>query len=752
MGKLLLGIMGLLFMVTVPVFFSNQALKAQEPVKKLKDSSAVKKQNRLKEVNISGKTLIREFKESPLPIEIIDLKAVHGQSGNLIELLNRVPGVKLRGDGALGDPVNINLNGLNGKAIAVFKDGIPLSFYGHSFEPSLIPSNMLDRIEVYKGALPVSLGADALGGAINFVSRAPSVTTLEASYELGSFNTHRATVSAYLPFKKYKAYAGINAAYTYSDNNYKRDVGWISPGDNNLVFDNTVRSAFRNNILKAPVAELYLGIKHKSWADDLRFTILGSQFYKQLPQLPGIPSNGRNDVMTMHPFNNDRTFSQLLKHDKSFLSGKLRLGTVLGYSRIKTTFLDTSSLVYNRFGELQGDKGHPGEFFYGGNALRLKYNFYTLRFNAVYDVLPDHQVQLNHIYTRYDRIGTDPLGGMTRNGELDLYTVPAKYAKHISALGFCSRFLDEKLENLIAVKRYQMKTSGYSTIGRSGSEKTVRDSTAAWGWMEGISFRPASGWVIKASYEHSVRMPDDFEVFGDSYNVKSNFGIRPEKSHNYNVQFQYSAAAQQAGAFNLSANYFSRRTNGRIMLVRDIPYSYYTNRTVVTSEGIEMEVMYKPFKFLMLSGNGTYMDVKQDLGLEIKGDKPSRLADQPPILGNLQLRLMFDQLLQKKSRTEFYGYWNYMHRFNWIDGAEDLGLFKPYPKDYEPRNFWIPGDRRLGQQNYTAGFIHYMENPKCSISLQVNNLTQQKLFDNFYMERPGRAVSVKLRWELSTIK
>lgn len=755
MGKPLLNVMGLLVLVMAccSAVAQERPKKQGEPKKKVSDTSGLKKNNKLKEVNIRAKTVIREFKDSPLPVEIIDLKAVHGQSGNLVELLNRVPGVKLRGDGALGDPANINLNGLSGKAIALFKDGIPLSFYGHSFEPSLIPSNMLARIEVYKGALPVSLGADALGGAINFVSRSPTSTNLEASYELGSFNTHRATINAYLPFKKYGLYVGINAAYTYSDNNYKRDAGWMLGDNKELIMDNTVRSAFRNNILKAPLVEGFIGIEDKSWADDFRLTVLGSQFYKRLPQLPGMPANGLADVMTMHTFTNDRTFSQLLKHDKSFFSGKLKVGNVLGYSRINSTFLDTSTRKYNRFGELQQENGSRGEFFYNGNALQLKYNFYTWRFNVVYDLSPNHQFQLNHIYTHYDRLGTDSLGGLTKNGELDLYTVPSKYVKHISALGLRSRFWDERLENLIAVKRYQMKTSGYATIGRSGSERMVRDSTGTWGWMEGISFRPGSRWVIKASYEYAVRMPDDFEVFGDSYNVKSNFGIKPEKSHNYNFQFQYSSAAKEGGAFNISANYFTRRTNSRIMLVRDIPYSYYTNRTVVTSEGIEMELMYKPFKFLMLSGNGTYMDVRQDLSLEIEGDKPSRLADQPPILGNLQLRLMFNNLLQQKSRTEFYGYWNYMHRFNWMNGnAENLGLFEPYPEDYKPGNFWIPGDRRLGQQNYTVGLIHYLENPKCSISLQVNNLTQQKLFDNFYMERPGRAVTVKLRWELSTIK
>ena len=57
------------------------------------------------------------------------------------------------------------MNGFQDRAIKNFKDGIPMDYLGAGYNISLVPVNMLERVEVYKGVLPTALGADALGGA-----------------------------------------------------------------------------------------------------------------------------------------------------------------------------------------------------------------------------------------------------------------------------------------------------------------------------------------------------------------------------------------------------------------------------------------------------------------------------------------------------------------------------------------------------------------------------------------------------------
>ena len=170
----------------------------------------------LKEVVVKGKTRLIELRESPLTIVPIDVMALYGRSGDVVALLNQAPDV--------GSAININLNGLQGKAIRLFKDGIPMEIFGHGFDPSLIPSNLLQRIEVYKGVVPISFGADALGGGINFVSRYPASSLADASYEHSSFNTHRASFMGFLKSDSSRFYIGVNTSFSYSDNDYQVTV------------------------------------------------------------------------------------------------------------------------------------------------------------------------------------------------------------------------------------------------------------------------------------------------------------------------------------------------------------------------------------------------------------------------------------------------------------------------------------------------------------------------------------------------
>lgn len=65
-----------------------------------------------------------------------------------------------------------------------------------------IPAGLAKRVEVYKGVVPIELGGDALGGAINIVTDDSRRTRVNASYSFGSFNTHKTNVYAEHTTKK----------------------------------------------------------------------------------------------------------------------------------------------------------------------------------------------------------------------------------------------------------------------------------------------------------------------------------------------------------------------------------------------------------------------------------------------------------------------------------------------------------------------------------------------------------------------
>ena len=123
------------------------------------------------------------------------------------------------------------LDGFSGKHVKVFIDGVPQEGAGTAFDLNNIPVNFAERIEVYKGVVPVGFGTDALGGVINIVTNKQKRNWfLDASYSYGSFNTHKSYVNFGQSFKNGLTNFGqsfrngltyeINAYQNYSDNNY----------------------------------------------------------------------------------------------------------------------------------------------------------------------------------------------------------------------------------------------------------------------------------------------------------------------------------------------------------------------------------------------------------------------------------------------------------------------------------------------------------------------------------------------------
>src|SRR5690606_16038199 len=127
-------------------------------------------------------------------VTAVDARKLHNSSMDVGQLLNRVSGVKIKESGGMGSRAALSLNGFSGNQVKVFLDGLPIDNYGSSFQLNNIPINYIDHIEVYKGVVPVWLGGDALGGAINLVKNTNPMSYLDASYSYGSFNTHRVNI------------------------------------------------------------------------------------------------------------------------------------------------------------------------------------------------------------------------------------------------------------------------------------------------------------------------------------------------------------------------------------------------------------------------------------------------------------------------------------------------------------------------------------------------------------------------------
>ena len=699
---------------------------------------AVDTLRKLDEVEVRAATIRKQLTESPFSVQVIDMKNEHNKSGDVSRVLDQAVGVKLRTDGNLGSEVQVNLGGLQGKAVKLFKDGIPLELFGHGFSLGTIPTNMLERVEIYKGAMPVYLAADALGGGINLVTRNPKKNMAELSYEVGSFNTHRATANLFFTNPDRPAfYGGLNGSFNYSDNNYTVNAPFYDAATAQQVYRDTKRF---HDAARSYYGEVYVGLRDKSWADDMRLTMIYADFFKE------IQNDAQMNRVYGEAFSKEKNYSGMLSYRKTFLENRLQINSTLTYSHFNTKFIDTARVRYNWDGQIASENMPVGEVN-TGNYQRINYHFFSGRLNAEYRLHANHFLEFSELYYQQRRKGSDPLGATSILEGTDVLSIPANYRKNTLAVALRSTWRDKSIESILALKQYNFHTEGYTT-DKFNAAWTASKSGSRLGYLSGIKWNK-DRYLVKLSYEYATRLPDEYEVFGDGRLVKENLDLEPEKSHNVNLNMQYSLSKGHQNLM-VAANLFYRRVKDIIFLQLDIPFNRYINYEESEIKGLELEVNYSPFRFVHAGFNATYQDIRrvniqEPMYRNLEG---SRIPNIPYLFGNTFLSFDMNEVLQKKDQLQIQWDTRYTHRF----------FLKAIPRNQEPPLFGevadfqtsliIPKDGRTGQFSNDLGLYYHFPYRKISLSAECRNIGDVKLYDNFNVQRPGRSFHLKLVYHI----
>ncbi|WHT39939.1 TonB-dependent receptor [Myroides sp. mNGS23_01] len=212
---------------TYKLVVQHVSYETKEMTVKVEDGGHVKqnivlsaKEAILDDVVLQVKKPIEKVRESAYNVIAIDAKPLYNSSLDVSGALDRVSGVKVRRDGAEGSDYTFSMNGFSGRHIRFFMDGVPMEGFGSEFKINNLPITMVDRIEVYKGVVPVEFGSDALGGAVNIITNKSKETKIDASFTTGSFNTYKSHLNVSKVFDNGMTFQ-VNAFQNYSDNNYK---------------------------------------------------------------------------------------------------------------------------------------------------------------------------------------------------------------------------------------------------------------------------------------------------------------------------------------------------------------------------------------------------------------------------------------------------------------------------------------------------------------------------------------------------
>src|SRR5690606_35854604 len=344
-------------------------------------------------VTVLGRSVTGQVNEQAYMVTAISTKELYNSTADAQQVLDRVSGVRILQDGGLGSDVSFTLNGFSGDQVKFFLDGIPMDHFGSALDLSNIPVNSIDRIEVYKGVVPVWLGTDALGGAVNIITN-QGANFLDASYSAGSFNTHRASVNGAFtrPESGFTFRGNIN--YNYSDNGYKV---WEPIREGNDIVYTAEVERFHDRYRSAS-AKIETGLVNRKFADQLLLGELAATNDKQVQHGATMTSVNGGIVQ------NSSTMVPTLKYSKKDLFAPgLDISLYSAYNVTKSEVIDTlSGVTYNWLGEPSLIPGsEDGEV--RRTFTSIDDDDFSSRLNAGYEINEEHSIALTYSYQHFAR-------------------------------------------------------------------------------------------------------------------------------------------------------------------------------------------------------------------------------------------------------------------------------------------------------------------------------------------------------------
>ncbi len=674
---------------------------------------------------------VGRIKRSAFNAVAVDATLLANTTKSISDAISKAPGIKLRESGGVGSDLQVMLDGFSGDHVKVFIDGVPQEGVGSAFGLGNIPAAYAERIEVYKGVVPVGFGTDALGGVINIVtsSKRRAGWYADASYSYGSFNTHKTNVNVGQTLSSGFTWE-LTAFQNYSDNNYYVDEAvkqFEADGTSYIDNSNIERVRRFHDTYHNEAAVAKIGFTGKRWADRILFGFTFANMYKD------IQTGVTQDVVFGGKYRRGRSFMPSFEWRKRDAGVKgLELALTANYNRNLTWNVDTSNYEYNWYGQMRS-MSSPGEQSYQHTQ---QYNDnWNGTFNANYRIGRAHLFTFNHVLNTFKRNSKSLLTATATYNNIAMQT-----RKNVSGLSY--RFMMSDKWNVTAFgKYYRQFVAGPIAVDSNNSDyvRTSR-SVDAWGYgAAGTWFTPLSGMQLKASWEKAYRLPTNSEMFGDGDLETENVSLRPENSHNVNDNLSYdrtfnrhSVYAELGFVWRNIHDYIEREIQG---LSGGKTAAGYVNHGHVVTKGVNVSARYAFGRWLSVGGNFTSMDIR-DREPYTQGTTNSsatygdRMPNLPYTYSNIDATFYWHGL-GGKGCVLSAGYDNtWLHSFTRY--APGLGS--------DNSNYLIPM-----QFSHNINLSYSIKDGRYNFSFECINITDANLYDNFRLQKPGRAFYGKVR-------
>lgn len=685
----------------------NITLRATNP----EPDDTTRKELQLSGVTVTAKTGSERLRAGNLSVNAIDIASAVNRLTTINDIVSRTSGVNLRREGGLGSDFDLTISGLAGNSIRYFIDGVPLDSRGSGFTLDNIPLSTVNRVEIYKGVVPPTLAGDALGGAVNIVTFNRSQNYIDASYGFGSFNTHTADIAAQLRVGSTPILLRPTVNINSSKNNYiMRNVEvWDDTADRYLLTD---RRRFHDRYFATTVS-LEAGVNSVSWAD--AFFISGS-------------FNKANKELQTGAMQN-KVYGEAERHSHAWNIGfryakrwkKINLVANISHTRDYSETVDTAFRKYSWDGTWI--PSNRNEINGRGRQLRVYRRPLTIvNASASYSINPYNTLSLNYSLNRRSNRQRD---------DVDDSFEPSSdiIAKHIIAASFNNSLLSNRLNSTLFYKNYINSLARRSPT-KASSTKSYHGAGFA---SRFIFIEPLQ---LKASYEHSVRLPLSRELLGNGTTIEQNLELKPETGNNYNLglfgsipfagnhQFDYSLTGYIRGVHNYIRAVISERDG----------LMTYANEPAIHIKGIEIELSYLWSNRLSLTANATWSDSRNNRKYKSDGNPSAtyknRVPNRPWIFGNADAAYNFRNLFSRDDRLRLSLFWQWVHWYylNW----ESYGAAASKAK--------IPT-----QSTFDIAATYSWRDNRFNLTAECNNIFNRTVYDNYMLQLPGRSLMAKFR-------
>ena len=703
-------------------YIAKQQTIVLESSATLLNISLEKDVQRLNDVLVTGVSEKQKKEATAQAVSVIEMKEAKFKTADLGEVLAQTQGISVRRSGGLGSKTNFSMNGLTGNQIRFFLDGIPLEYHGYTFGITTVPVNLIDRAEVYKGVVPIEFGADALGGAVNLITpKIKSGFSGSFSGQAGSFGTYRTSLVLNNYNEKTGFFVKGSGFYDSSQNNYKVDVD--VPDEASKIKNVTVPRF--HDAYKGYGLQLTTGIKDRVWAKELSIEGFYTNYTKEIQH---------NQLMVGAPYGEVMTYRKsagtILTYRKDF-GEAISFDAVVGYNYRERQFLDISDYVYNWYGnripDSEGDKrgeiseasGPSDTYTWNNDAFsRLKAswkinNQYTLSFVSA----PTYSTQIGD-----DKVidGYDPA-----TAKRDLFT-------WVNGVDFKINAYEERLEDMLFLKNYFQKVKSEEKLLSNNTVIITEREVNYFGFGNGFRFKFSEQFSTRLTYEYAVRLPQTDELFGDGQFVQSNINLKPERSHNVNLELFLQNKNDYSSKWLVQTNVFLRKITDQILLIPSLDRSnIYQNVFAATSTGVEVSGRWtSKNERLSFQANSTYQhfynDSKEGIFAAYKGD---RIPNQPYFFANGSVNYSFPNVIGKADKLSLFLDTRYVYEFfrSWESASKNP--------------FVIPSQQTF---DFGATYHNSFKGMKYAITTELQNFSNEKNYDFFGVQKPGRSFSIKL--------